>query len=125
MNKVIYWLTQIHAALNELGGKVGITHQSDWEEADETSPAYIANKPEIPVVPSIPEVVIVEGTVSTDAFTPDDGQPTIAEVADTVAGGGIAYLKYVDTESDLYEIEMVIACDEETVVTKNLTWASQ
>ena len=144
MKDVIYWLKQIHATISNLNGSVATANQSDWNEDDDTSAAYIQNKPTIPDAqiqsdwnqstdtakdyiknkPTVPSVTVVSGTVSDSAFTADAGQPTLAEAAAAIEAGNFVYLKYTSTDKDIYE--MVIACDADTpsITTKNLTWTA-
>lgn len=72
----------------------------------------------------IPKVLIISGTVSTNAFTAADGQPSLADAAAIIAAGGFVYLKYVDSDKDVYE--MIISCNAGTpsAATKNLTWSA-
>ena len=71
---IVYYLSKIFDAVSALGGSV-ITAQSDWDEADETSPKYIQNKPEIPTLKVI--------TVSSVATLTAD-QLEALEAGDTV-----------------------------------------
>jgi len=116
---IIYWLKAIHDALKSLGGSVDGSHQSDWNESDSTASSYIKNKPSIPTPPS---VTIVEGTVATDAFTPDSGQPTFDTALGRIAEGNFVYLKYVDSDDDVYEL--VTAASDDAMATKNVTWSA-
>lgn len=71
---LLYWLQQISNGVDALSGSV-VTAQSDWDEADETSPKYIQNKPEIPTLKAI--------TVSSVATLTAD-QLEALEAGDTV-----------------------------------------
>lgn len=109
---ILYWLKQIFEAI----GKVASVqrNQADWNEADNTEPSYIKNKP------AIPAGMVVSGTVLTDEFTPGSGQPTLAQAAAKVAAGCAVYLKYTDSDVDCYEA--VLFASSAKIETKNLTW---
>lgn len=135
----IYWLEQIFRALKEISSVQ--KNQADWEEADETAASYIKNKPTIPQAdweeadetadsyiknkPTIPSApIIVEGTESSGAFTPASGAPSFAEAKAAILAGNMVLLQYTDTDEAVIS-EMVLAFDDEAIITKNLTWEAE
>lgn len=114
---LVYWLEQIFNAISGIGGSV-ISAQSDWNETDTTSPKYIKNKPNIPVVPTIG--TIVSGTVSEGAFTPAEGAPSFSDVLALVADApSVVYLNY----SDGYD--MVVSADASLIKgASGVEWAA-
>lgn len=117
---VIFWLKQIFEAIKGITAASSKAAQSDWDETDSDAASYIKNKPEIPTPPS---VTVVEGTVSTDAFTPAEGEPTFAEALALVSAGNFVYLKYEDSGDDV--IELVTAASVDAMATQNLTWSAE
>lgn len=115
-----YWLKQIYEAIKDINAASSKAAQSDWDESDTEAASFIKNKPEIPTPPS---VTIVEGTVSTDAFTPASGEPTFSEAFELVADGNFVYLKYEDSGDDV--LELVTAASVDAMATKNLTWSAE
>lgn len=113
----IYWLKQIFHALKEISSVQ--KNQADWEEADETAASYIKNKPTIPSAP-----IIVEGTESSGAFTPASGAPSFAEAKAAILAGNMVLLQYTDADEAVIS-EMVLAFDDEAIITKNLTWEAE
>ena len=116
-----YWLKQIYEAIKDIYAASSKAAQSDWDESDTEAASFIKNKPEIPTPPS---VTIVEGTVSTDAFTPASGQPTFSEAFELVADGNFVYLD-ISTASPLENVILVTAASVDAMATKNLTWSAE
>lgn len=119
-DKIVFWLEQIHTALK---GVSAAMVQSDWDEDDAGSAAFIKNKPEIPVIPVIPAVHIIEGTVSEGAFTAEAGQMTLAQAAEAISEGAIVYLKYTDSDNDVIEMATGYSETDSEITTRNLTWS--
>ena len=110
---IVYWLEQI---FNAVGTVAAVEkNQSDWEETDNTDPAYIKNKPTVPAVGAV-----VEGTVAEDAFTPAAGAPAFADILALVAEPAVVYLNYSST------YDMVVSASASLIKTAaGVEWAAE
>lgn len=59
-NKAINWLEQIAEAIKSLSLSAS---QNDWNETNPTSPAYIKNKPVVPVCYEVENINAIDGEI--------------------------------------------------------------
>ena len=114
---LLYLIWKTLTGLSAASAKGG---QSDWEESDSSDVAYIKNKPEIPDVSGFVAPLVVEGTVSSDAFTPGAEQATLAQAIAKFTAGGVVLLSWVDGEADV--VEAVVGLDDGVLSTKSVSW---
>lgn len=63
--KITFWLNQICDALNKLVTAQSVSYQSDWNNNDETSGAFIKNKPDVPVRYEVEDITAIDGDILT------------------------------------------------------------
>lgn len=98
--------------LNGIASGAEVNVQSDWDEADSSSDAYIANKPTIPDAVSITRYTttgtniadITIGSTTTQLYAPTSGGGTVTDVevnGTSVVTGGVAEVTVPTDTSDL------------------------
>ena len=123
METGINWLKLIYEAIKNLGNSIAGANQSDWNEADSTSAAYIKNKPTVPTVTIVEGTV--EGTVSDGVFTESEGQPSPEDAIALIQAGGLVYLSFSDSQENDYLLLVTTADATSTCLStpgENITW---